>query len=170
MRHMSAQDVIEQFELVPHPTEGGWYRESYRSDELIGGSCLPERYGSPRSFGTCIYYLLTRDKQSILHRVASDEVYHFYLGDPVTMLQLHHDGSSSVVTLGQNVADTEQVQAVVPEGTWQGSFLDGGEFALMGCTLSPGYDFSDYESATRSELTARWPERKQLIMRLTQPD
>lgn len=168
MAKWTAESIIERFGLTPYPEEGGWFRETYRCGEEASADGLPERYGARRSFGTCIYYLLTGDTLSRLHRLKSDEIFHFYLGDPVRMLHLYPDGSSDVLTLGHDVVNGEHVQVVVPRGTWQGAVLvEGGEFALMGCTVAPGFDFADYETGDRAELLARWPDRAELIEQLT---
>lgn len=164
---MDAEEVVKLLGLQPHP-EGGFYRETYRSRELISESALPSRYAGDRNFGTAIYYMLTPDKFSALHRIKSDEIFHFYLGDPVTMLQLHPNGESEVITLGQDIQTGERLQAVVPAGTWQGMFLnDGGEFALMGTTVAPGFDFDDFELARPESLMKQFPQRTDLIERLT---
>ena len=169
MTRPTVKQVIERLGLKPHPTEGGWFRETYRSDDLLGAGSLDARYGSPRSMSSCIYYLLTPENRSELHRLASDEVYHFCLGDPVTMLLLFSDGSSDAITLGPNISGGQRVQVGVPEGTWQGTLLDdGGEYALLGCTVAPGFEYADYESGRRAELVECWPERRVLIKRLTE--
>ena len=152
--------IIKQFNLKPLPDEGGYYVESYRSNEKMSRFGLPKRYKSEKFFGTAIFYLLTSDTFSALHRLPTDEIYHFYLGDPITMLQLFPDGSSKVVTLGQNIFENELSQTVVPKGIWQGSFLKGGgRFALMGTTMSPSFDFEDYEAGSRQELLKKYPDR-----------
>jgi predicted cupin superfamily sugar epimerase len=103
-----------------------------------------------------------------MHRLPSDEVYHFYLGDPVEMLQLHPEGRSEIVFLGRDIAAGQRVQVVVPTGTWQGSRLvEGGEFALMGTTMAPGFAQSDYEGGTAEELGDLYPDRWELIRRLS---
>jgi predicted cupin superfamily sugar epimerase len=165
---MNAQEIIERLGMSPLREEGGYFVEIYRSEEAIPKQALPERYRSKRSFGTAIYYLLTPDTVSALHKLESDEIFHFYLGDPVTMLQLHSDGSTNVVALGQDIQASQHLQVVVPCGTWQGSFLqEGGEFALLGCTVAPGFDYRDYESGNRADLLKEYPEHEELIIRLT---
>jgi predicted cupin superfamily sugar epimerase len=165
---ISAQEIIELLGMQPHPEEGGYFVETYRSQELIPKTGLPDRYPSKRAFGTAIFYLLTPDTCSALHRLGSDEIFHFYLGDPVTMLQLHPDGSSRVLTLGQDILEGQELQVVVPRGTWQGSFLDeGGEFALLGCTVAPGFAYADYEHGFRADLLKEYPDQQELIIRLT---
>jgi predicted cupin superfamily sugar epimerase len=165
---VNVDEIIQLLGLQPHPQEGGYFAETYRSQEAIPGPALPNRYPSKRSFGTAIYYLLTPDTVSALHKLESDEIFHFYLGDPVTMLQLHPDTSTSVITLGQDILAGQQLQVVVPRGTWQGSLLqEGGDFALLGCTVAPGFDYRDYESGDRDDLLKEYPEHEELIVRLT---
>jgi predicted cupin superfamily sugar epimerase len=165
---MNAQEIIERLGMSPHREEGGHFVETYRSQEAIPRQALPERYSSKRAIGTAIYYLLTPDTVSALHKLESDEIFHFYLGDPVSMLQLHPDGSTSVITLGQHIQAGQQPQVVAPHGSWQGSCLQkGGEFALLGCTMAPGFDWCEYEAGDRLELLKQYPEHEELIIRLT---
>ena len=167
----TAAELRKLLELQPHPREGGWFRETWRAEDTIAGEALPERYSGARAAGTAIYYLLEPGTFSEMHRLASDEVFHFYLGDPVEMLQLHPDGTGRRVVLGQDLAAGMEVQTVVPKGVWQGSRLvEGGKFALLGCTVSPGFDYRDYESGVRQELVRGWGEWKVVIEKLTRPD
>ena len=164
VRMITAEQIIEMFGMKPLVGEGGYYVETYRSEE----SHQPPSYPGKRNFGSAILYLLTPDTFSRLHRLRSDEVWHFYLGDSATMLQLHPDGSHEVITLGHDIAASQQVQIEVAEGTWQGSFLnEGGKFALMGTTVAPAFDFADFQPADRKTLLKKYPARKDLILRLT---
>jgi predicted cupin superfamily sugar epimerase len=164
----TAKEIIKLLNLKPLAAEGGLYAETYKSDEVIATDALPPRYASERGLGSAIYYLLTPETFSAMHRLKSDEIFHFYLGDPVTMLQLHSDGTSEVITLGHDIAKGERLQVVVPHGAWQGTFLnDGGEFALMGTTMSPGYEDDDFELGIREELVRLYPDRQEMIVRLT---
>jgi uncharacterized protein len=164
---MDAETIIARLGLQPHP-EGGFYRETYRSRETIAAAALPPRYGDERNLSTAIYYLLTPDSFSSLHRLQSDELFHFHLGDPVTMLQLHGDGRGETIALGHDILAGQQLQVVVPRGVWQGMFLnDGGRFALLGTTVSPGFDFADFEVGTRDVLAVEYPRYAALIDRLT---
>ena len=113
---ITAERLIKLLNLQPHP-EGGYYAETYRSNELIPKELL-ERYSGPRSYGTAIYYLLTPQTFSAIHRLATDEIYHFYLGDSVVLILLQQDGSGRLVTLGSDVASGMQLQTVVSRGTW----------------------------------------------------
>lgn len=155
-----AETIVVRLGLKPLPLEGGFYRETYRSGRGFGGE------GS-KAAGTAIYYLLTPETVSRLHRLPTDEVYHFYLGDRVEMLLLDEQGARQI-TLGNDLERGQQVQVVVPAGTWQGSVLGaGGQFALMGTTMAPGFDFSDWEGGEREVLTARYSGFRDMIARLT---
>jgi len=166
---ITAEEIIEFFAMKPLPAEGGYYVETYRAKEKIAQAALPDRFVGERNFSTAILYLLTPDTFSTLHRLKSDEVFHFYLGDPVTMLQLHPDGSSEVITLGQDILNGQRIQMLVPQGTWQGAFLrQGGKFALMGTTMAPGFKSNDFELGQREELLRRYPDQKELILKLSQ--
>jgi len=153
--------------LQPHP-EGGYFRETYRSNAVLTAQALPVRYGGDRAFGTAIYYLLTPDTFSVMHRLSTDEVYHFYLGDAVEMLLLRPDGTSQQLVLGHDLTAGEHVQFVVPRMWWQGCRVrHGGKFALLGCTMAPGFDFADFEEGKRAELEPAYPDAKELIHALT---
>jgi hypothetical protein len=168
-RGVTADEIIALLKLKPHPTEGGFYSETYRADEAIPAGVLPARYPGQRSFGTCIYYLLTPGMFSAIHRLQSDEVFHFYLGDPIEMLQLRPDGAGKTVVLGSDLRAGMTPQVIVPRGVWQGSRLvAGGKFALLGCTVAPGFDFADYEHGRREELIEGYPEFREKIVALTQ--
>ena len=168
---MNAERLKSLLHLVPLPSEGGYYAETYRSLELIKRECLPGRYSGPRNVSTAIYYLLEPNMFSALHRVASDEIFHFYLGDPVEMLQLWPDGSSKVVLIGSDIEEGMVPQVVVKQGVWQGSRLIArGQFALLGCTVSPGFEFADYESGSRRLLIQAYPDCKDMICALTHDD
>src|SRR5579885_3562470 len=155
------EEIIRLLHLRPLPREGGWYRETYRSSLQLQPDVLTPGYSAARSASTAIYYLLTPDTFSALHRLPTDEVFHFYLGDPVEMLQLgpNPNDGGRIVTLGSDILAGQQVQAVVPAGVWQGSVLRAGSvFALMGTTMAPGFDFADYEAADRDALSAAFPD------------
>ena len=146
---MDADEVIRTLGLRPHPEEGGFYRETYRAEQSYDPG--PPFEGA-RAAGTAIFYLLTPDTYSALHRLPGDEIFHFYAGDPVEMLLLHPDGRSEVVVLGSDLR-TMRPQHLVPGGVWQGSrLMAGGAWALMGTTMAPGFDFADYESAAGADL------------------
>ena len=159
---MTADEIKSLLKLEPHPCEGGFFRQTYVAAERV------ELSRGPRSVGTAIYYLLEPGTFSEMHVLSSDEVFHFYLGDPVEMLQLYPDGSSAIFTLGQNLQAGQQVQLVVPAGVWQGARLVGdGKFALLGCTVTPGFDYADYRGGSYAELVDKWPQEAERIRRLT---
>jgi predicted cupin superfamily sugar epimerase len=164
----SAEEIIDFFGMQPLPGEGGYYIETYRATEKIAQGTLPQRYSGDRNFSTAILYLLTADTFSSLHRVKSDEIFHFYMGTAVTMLQLAPDGSDKVVTLGSDIFAGQQVQVTVPAGSWQGCCLSqAGRFALMGTTVSPGFEFADFETADREQILKQYPMQRDLIIKLT---
>jgi predicted cupin superfamily sugar epimerase len=128
---------------------------------------LPNDYSGQRCASTAIYYLLTPGTFSEMHRLPTDEVFHFYLGDPVEMLQLHPDGRGEVIRIGNNLAAGEWPQVLAPGDVWQGSRLVGGRLALLGTTVAPGFEYADYTSGRRDELTATYPEFADMITALT---
>jgi hypothetical protein len=159
---MTAGEMKELLKLEPHPAEGGFFRQTYVAAETVD---LPR---GPRQLGTAIYYLLAPGTFSEMHVLESDEIFHFYLGDPVEMLQLYPDGRSAVFTLGPDLAAGQQVQLAVPAGVWQGARLIGdGKAALLGCTVTPGFDYADYRSGVYAELAAKWPQEAERIRALT---
>ena len=159
--------LIQTLKLQPHP-EGGYFRETYRAAEAIPDAALPARYGGERPFSTLIYFLLTAESFSAFHRVQSDEAFHFYLGDPVNLTELHPDGRAETITLGADIAAGQSPQHVVPQGVWQALRLaPGGEYALLGATVAPGFDFGDFELARRAELLMDFPQHARLIQALT---
>jgi uncharacterized protein len=163
----SAEELIAFLKLQPHPKEGGFFRETYRSTTRLAAMHLPPHYGGERSASTAIYYLLTPGTFSAIHRLATDEIFHFYLGAPVRMLHLDAAGGQEIV-LGPDITSGHQVQVVVPRGVWQGSILEpGGSFALLGCTVAPGFDYGDYEHGKRDELLQQFPAYADLIRRLS---
>jgi uncharacterized protein len=159
---MTADQIRLRLQLEPHPVEGGWYRRTYTSAVSVA------LLRGVRPYGTAIYYLLEEGTFSEMHVLASDEIFHFYLGDPVEMLELLPDGGSAVVTLGPDLAAGQHVQLLVPAGVWQGArIIDGGKMALLGCTVTPGFDLADYRSASADELIAQWPLEAERIRKLT---
>ncbi len=160
----TADELIALLKLQPHPKEGGFFRETYRSTDRAAEDA---RYRGGRSASTAIYYLLKPGTFSAIHRLASDEIFHFYLGNPVRMLQLDSTGGREII-LGPHVSAGQELQVVVPRGVWQGSILEaGGDFALLGCTVAPGFDYADYEHGDREQLLRQYPAHAALIQRLT---
>lgn len=165
---MTANEVKQLLQLQPLAIEGGYFRETYRSRWNVSAEYLPDGIGGPRSIGTAIYYMITPETFSALHRLPGSEVFHFYLGDPAIMLQLLPDGSSNTITLGTDLAGGQQPQVVVRGNVWQGCKLaPGGQFALMGTTMSPGFDYADYETGVPDELVTQYPGAKEWIREYT---
>lgn len=165
---LTGEQLIRRMELKPLPREGGYYRETYRSRLTLPADCLGGTYPGSRVAGTAIYYLLTPETFSALHRLRGDEVFHFYLGDPVEMLLLEGASSGRLITLGSDLVGGQQPQVVVPAGVWQGSRLrPGGAFALLGTTMAPGFDFEDFEAGQRAVLQAEYPDFDEWIEQLT---
>jgi hypothetical protein len=166
---VTAEDVKKLLGLAPHPREGGWFVRTYEAGESIAAEAFGDgRYVGARRTGTAIYYLLEPGTFSEMHRLKSDEVFHFYAGDAVEMLQLMADGRGERVVIGNDLARGQRPQVVAGRGVWQGSRLvAGGQWALLGCTVSPGFEFEDYETGERVELCRRWPEFAEEIGALT---
>jgi predicted cupin superfamily sugar epimerase len=163
---MTADEIKALLKLEPHPVEGGHFRRTYTSSLSVevqrGGQ------SGTRAMGTAIYYLLEPGTFSEMHVLASDELFHFYLGDPVEMLQLWPDGRSEIVVLGPDLVAGQHVQLLVPAGVWQGTRLLGeGKVALLGCSVAPGFDFADYRSGSYAELAAKWTTETERIKLLT---
>jgi uncharacterized protein len=158
---LTADELIKFLGLKPHP-EGGYYRESYRSPGTIPG------FTPPRAFSTAIYYLLVQGSISKLHRLSADEIFHFYKGDPLTWVLLGPGGTLKKIILGQDLKKNHQPQMVVPAGTWFGGSLNpGGNYALMGTTVAPGFEFKDFEIGKREELLKAFPRAEKEIFELT---
>lgn len=165
---MTADEVKRLLQLEPLDIEGGFFRETYRSRWNVSSEYLPDGFRGSRSIGTAIYYLITPETFSRLHRLPGTEVFHFYTGDPVSMLQLRSDGSTCTVTIGSDLLAGQQPQVVVRGQVWQGCRLvPGGKWALMGTTMSPGFDYADYENGDREQLCALYPAVAEMIKHYT---
>lgn len=150
---LDADDIIRLLDLQPLPLEGGFYRETFRAPLVILEESLPYEYEGNRNASTAIYFLLTPEENSAMHILPTDEVFHFYSGDPVEMLRLYPDGSTDVSVMGVDLMAGQRPQLVVPGNVWQGCKLaEGGRWALMGCTVAPGFDFRDFHVATPEEM------------------
>jgi uncharacterized protein len=168
MSELTADELCRLLQLEPLTIEGGYFRETYRSTGLIPQSALPPAYNGPRAFSTCIYYLLTPDTFSVIHRLPGEEIFHFYLGDAVEMLQLRPDGHGELVTLGSDLRSGMKPQHIVPGSVWQGARLRaGGRFALLGTTVAPGFDYAEYETGNRDELIRQFSDFAEAIRSLT---
>lgn len=170
---MTAQQIIDALHLVPLKIEGGYYRETWRSDDVVPATAFrtwAPRFDRDKVAGSAIYYLLTDDPDSFSawHRLPTDEVYHFYLGDPVEQWRLDQRGAVERVVLGSSILDGHQVQSVAPRGVWHGSRLcAGGRVALMGTTMAPGFDARDYEPGDPAALLEAFPQVRDVIRALT---
>ncbi len=164
---MTSTQLIDQFGMVPHP-EGGYYKETYRSAEEIHEECLPLRFTGERLFSTGIIYLLKGMEFSAFHRIKSDEMWHFYEGTALNIYVIDPRGNFELITLGRNFDYGETCQAVVKAGYWFAAQpADPEGFCLVGCTVSPGFDFNDLEMANRESLIFEYPQHAAIIQKLT---
>ncbi|NWJ49943.1 MAG: cupin domain-containing protein [Bacteroidetes bacterium] len=162
-----AQYWIDGLSLNKHP-EGGWYKEIYRSNEVIPLSHLPSRFSGDRTFATSIFFLLEGNDFSTLHRIKADEIWHFYEGSSLEIVSIDDDGNLEKVVLGRNLLLGEKLQYVVPQGHWFGArVLDSSSYSLVGCGVAPGFDFEDFEMGDRPTLFAMYPSLKTVIDKYT---
>lgn len=152
------ESIIARLQLEPHP-EGGFFKETYRSSGEVD-------FNGVRNYSTCIYFLLTSDTFSAFHRIRQDEIWHFYAGSPIELYQISPTGEYHTVLIGNNFENGEVPQYVVPAGYWFGATVHDG-YALVGCTVSPGFDFMDFELAKREDLLSLFPEHDLIICKLT---
>ena len=164
---MSITDqLIQQYNLEPHP-EGGWYKQSYKSKEQIAATALPERFSGDRAFSTAIYFLLEQGDFSAFHRIKSDECWHFYSGDPLLIYIIDQDGELKIISVGNDFKEGQSFQYVVPANCWFASRpAPGSEYCFVGCTVSPGFEFEDFELANLTGLSAIYPKHKKIIEQL----
>jgi uncharacterized protein len=163
----TAQYWIKKFGLKKHP-EGGYFRETYRSDEMIANAGLPRRYKGKRAFSTSIYFMLKGRDVSKFHRLKSDELWHFYTGSPLTIHIISSKGKYSTVRLGSYPEKRQVFQCVIKKNHWFGATVDSTKnFSLVGCTVAPGFDFADFEIAKREKIVRLCPGRRSIIERLT---
>lgn len=163
---MTAEEIIRKLNLQPLPGEGGYYRETWRSKHTVPATGLPAGYNTDHTLGTCIYYLITPDSFSAMHKLPGPEIWHFYLGDPAEQIQISPGEEIKQMVFGQNIGENQQLQVIVPANTWQATRLvPGGKFALFGTTMSPGFEFSDYMPGNREELLRKFPGHKTTIQK-----
>ena len=157
----NAAAVISALGLSPHP-EGGWFLETYRCAETTAAEALPERYGGPRSFSTAIYYLLEQGDYSALHRVRTDELFHFYFGAPVEILTVSPKGVAEIAVIGADIAAGQRPQFLVPGGTIQAlrPAVQGGAYSLLGTTVAPGFDYRDFALLSADAVFDQFPQLK----------
>lgn len=161
------QSIIEDLNLAPHP-EGGYFRETYRSSGRIGSESLVSDYAGERSYSTCIYFLLTSETFSAFHRIKQDEIWHFYDGAAIALHTISPDGKRTEVRIGNNLSNGETPQCVVSGGDWfAASVIGENSYALVGCTVAPGFNFADFELAERGALCAAYPHHAELITQYT---
>lgn len=159
-----ADEIIHKLNLKPHPRESGFFVETYRSRDRITWEALPALYDGTRCFSTAIYFLLKAGGFSEMHRLRSEEVFHFYKGAPAEMLILPPGGPGRILRLGNDLDAGEVPQVVVPRYAWQG-VVTLGEYTLMGCTVAPGFEYSDFEYGAREDLTKQYPQFADAIAR-----
>jgi len=163
---LTPQQLIKQYGLQPHP-EGGWYKETYKSSEYIPAASLPERFNGSRLFSTAIYFMLQQNDFSAFHRIKSDECWHFYAGDALDIYVIRQDGTLQIISLGNNISNGQLFQYIVPANCWFASKLAAGSnWCLAGCTVAPGFDFTDFELADASALSVLYPQYENIIRQL----
>lgn len=159
--------IISQLGLCKH-IEGGYFKETYRSEEMIGEKSLPKRFKGPRCFSTAIYFLLPGNEVSVFHKIKSDECWHFYFGSPLTLATIDRQGHLKRTILGPNLKRKQVFQTVVKAGIWMGAYCQNKKsFTLVGCTSAPGFEFEDFELAKRKELLVSYPQHTDIIKQLT---
>lgn len=164
----SAEEWIAHLEMTPLPEEGGMYKEVYRAKEIIPKAALPERFSGERRYSTSIYYLLKHPEFSALHRLKQEEVWHFYEGSPLTVHIIDKAGNYSRQTMGRNFDAGEKLQLVIYAGELFAATVEQKEsYALIGCTVAPGFEFEDFEAPSRAVLLEKYPQHRDAIMRLT---
>lgn len=162
------ENIIQKLELQKHP-EGGFYKEVYRSSGTIHQDCLPDSFSSKRNYATSIYFLLTSDTFSAFHRIKQDEIWHFYKGSPIKLHMISETGNYSNIIIGNDLNANQVLQFVVPAKYWFAAEVIGSDssYSLLGCTVSPGFDFDDFELPSRADLVSKFPQHKKLIENLT---
>ena len=156
--------LIRYLNLSPHP-EGGYFCENYRSDGIIDKAGLPPYYNENRNFSTAIYFLLPAGHVSHFHKVKTDEVWHFYGGGSLTLIQIFADGSRQDVQIGNQVFEGEHLQYVVPANCWFAAFPNPGvEYSLVGCSVSPGFDYKDFELGVKDNLAEMFPQHREVFL------
>lgn len=163
----NAQYWIDHLKLTKHP-EGGYFKEVYRSNEFVNKKSLPDRYSSFRSFSTSIYFLLQSQEFSAFHRIISDEIWHFYEGDSIQITAISAKGLLTKTLIGNSPEKGERYQCIIPKGYWfAANVITPNSYALVGCSVSPGFDFDDFELGKRSNLIKSFPQHKEIISKYT---
>ena len=165
--HEKSKHYIYRLQLNPHH-EGGYFKEVYRSDEIILSENLPNRFTSNRNFSTSIYFLLDGEQKSNFHRLKSDEIWHFYEGSSINIFVIDEFGNLSEYLLGKNLAEGETFQVVIKRNSWFAAELkEKKSYSLIGCTVSPGFDYEDFELADRNNLQKQFPQHEEIIKKFT---
>ncbi len=164
------KEIVRKLEMTPHP-EGGFYKETYRSTGVIPKVVLGEVFSGERYYSTAIYFLITSDNFSAFHKINQDEIWHYYKGSSLYVHVIDLKGKYSKYTVGANLDQDELPQLVVPAGCWFASSVkDINSYSLVGCTVSPGFDYDDFELANRAALISEFPECDDIIMQYTRVD
>lgn len=157
------QEIIDSLDLKPHP-EGGYFKETYRSEGENAASQLPKAYKGSRNYSTCIYFLLTSDVFSAFHRIRQDEAWHFHEGSTILLHTISDNGEHQEHYIGNNLAKGERPQLMVSGGDWfAAKVIEEESYAMVSCTVAPGFDFDDFELANRTKLVKQFPQHKALI-------
>ena len=164
---MNSKEIIKSLNLIAHP-EGGYYKENYRSEGLINVNNLWEGAEGNRNYSTGIYFLLEKNQFSAFHKIKQDEMWHYYMGSTLLLHTIDENGNYNIIKIGKNLYQGEFLQYVVPANTWFASeVMDKDDFVLCGCTVSPGFDFKDFEMPSREELISLYPKHAKAINSLT---
>lgn len=164
---MNVEELKNALNLLPHP-EGGYFKETYRSEMLVDAEHLNKEFSGQRNLSTAIYFLIEQANFSALHKIKSDEIWHFYDGDALEVIEIDDLGHLKFTAVGRNLSEGEHMQYLVKANTWFGSRVKaGGRFSLVGCTVAPGFDFRDFEMAKREDLTRKFPQHKKIIEEMT---
>lgn len=162
-----AKIIAEKLCLQPHP-EGGYFKEVYRAEDKVEMAALPKRFSGDRNVCTSIYFMLAGNDKSHFHKIKSDEIWHFYSGTTLILHQIDSEGNYSNIKVGSNILDGETNQAIIKHGVWFAAEVeDKNSYALVGCTVSPGFDFADFELAKQKDLCEKFPQHSDLIKRFT---
>jgi predicted cupin superfamily sugar epimerase len=163
MEILTADDLIRELALLPHP-EGGYFREVYRAQETIAGTALPDRYSGERSFSTAIYYLLKTGQSSFWHKLDSDETWHYYSGGSLNIFEISAKGVLKTTVLGSDLKAGQVFQHTILQGNWfAATCRPKTEYVLAGCTVAPGFDFSDFQMARDGEMETLFPHLAELF-------
>ena len=164
---MTVDYLVKTLNLLPHP-EGGYYKETYRANLQLAKNALPEGFSGDRNIATAIYFLIEKNNFSALHKIKSDETWHFYYGDALEVIEIDENGILTATAIGKNLEDGEVFQYTVKANNWFGSRVKaGGDFSLVGCTVAPGFDFNDFELGKKEDLLKLFPNHKKVIIEMT---